>query len=132
LFQKNSGPELVDEMKALLGREFSGPFPLAKLNCFKVYKLTLDIWEKLAQAYCALDEAPPEFGGFLPRPRFGQSGLGVGVHLQMFTIMDVSQRMMYKYHAAKIKEHSALLLMRDAFVKMCEGLKVEDFQWSQI
>jgi hypothetical protein len=129
LFIKHSVSETVEIVTKLLECDFIGAFPLAKLNCFKIYQLTLDIWDKISQAYCTLDSGPEELEP-LTIPR--SLGLATARCFQMTTMVNVDARMMHKHHAAKIKDHSALILMRDVFLEVCEGKKVEDFQWSQI
>jgi hypothetical protein len=58
--------QLFRRMEALLEADFSGPLPIATLNCFKAYKMCLEVWKIISLHYMAADGSgvPLEFADF--------------------------------------------------------------------
>jgi hypothetical protein len=131
VFRKQSGFVIVEKAKRLLEREAIGRLPLAKLNCFKAYKLGLDILENLARAY-ASPNLPSEFDYLVIEDEGRDLSLVSASRFQQFMMLEVDELMKHKRTGAILKKHAGLLMIRDAIVKACEGKKVEDFLWKGI
>ncbi|KAF2653049.1 hypothetical protein K491DRAFT_22262 [Lophiostoma macrostomum CBS 122681] len=132
LFRSLPLQRTIRKAGTLVEPEFFGTFPVAKINCFRVYKMCLEIWKAITIKYCAPGGIPKEFRSHTFLHHANEEYITSGITLHRLTAIDVDKRMQHKDMAAKLKKHSSLRMMRDAIVGVCGDQKLEEFLWKGV
>jgi hypothetical protein len=123
-------------METLLEADFSGPLPIATLNCFKAYKMCLEVWKIISLHYMAADGSgvPLEFADFadLERDAYVRN-----IHSSSFyhlTSASIVDKMMKTAKKGKVdfSEMGALRVMGNAIVEVWGKSGVEEFVWKGV
>jgi hypothetical protein len=121
---ENSIPELLAKAETYVGREFTGPYPIARVNFLKLYLDCLEVWKDIAFEYQELVPEEHQHG-----PRFHICS----AFNQLYSAAKiVDQRIQDKKLVVTLKEYYSLVMMRDSLVKVFAGKKMEDYYWKEI
>ncbi|KAF2677711.1 hypothetical protein K458DRAFT_395783 [Lentithecium fluviatile CBS 122367] len=137
LFQQFPLPEVLGVAARVVAAEFDDSndslAPIASLNAFKVLTLCLRTWKRITDKY--------EVGGEVPIPlardmndmknHGGIPGhIAIGRALHGLTAADVDVQMsLDARQKSALKDHGALLLMRDAILEVWGELGLKDLLW---
>jgi hypothetical protein len=110
--------EIVPQAQNLLVSEFTEPLPIAKLNCFKVYELALQVWKEIAVKFTVPDGSgiPPQFKLSSSLQSDLPCAVLSGMYYGVRSALHVSQEMKRVKKSADWEKFVSLRVMRDAIV----------------
>ncbi|KAI4660199.1 uncharacterized protein J4E79_006004 [Alternaria viburni] len=122
--------------------EFDGPCPLAKVNYFAVMDLVLDIWKEVASQLAKPNGVPESVGEFVaiakargatgPSSNFHSNTLEAAIGFLGVVRYNIDHFEGKRTDASRwksLQQNDGLLLLRDAVVKICGDVNLEDFLW---
>ena len=120
--------------------EFNGTFPLAKVNYFAVMDLVLDFYKEVASQLANPDGLPScaqEFAGLGASGRYDLQANTLEAAMCFLGVVryDIDHLVMTRTDASRwrmLQEDDGLLFLRDAVVKVCGHVKLEDFLWEDM
>ena len=137
--------EIILRAKDHIMPEFEGSLPLAKINFFAVMDLVLDVWKEVA-THVADPSNWPDYihtlmdifksnpaHAHLPRHFLQDKHVECGIRYleKVREHVDVWDQT-YPGQRKDLREEKGLVLLRDAVVKVCGDVKVEDFLWKDM
>ena len=132
------------QSEKLLVAEFTGRLQIAKVNCFKVYGLVMQVWKEIATKFAVPDGSgiPPEFeisnGSRIPsswsdmEQEVRQHVVTSGIYYGAGSALHVEREMKHVKKTADWEEFVSVRVIRDAIVDIWGGKMSSDFVWSHV
>lgn len=121
-------PKLVDCMEELLKKDFAGTLPIATLNCFKAYRLCLEVWKEISIECSAVGEVSEGFtdwSGLHPQEVMGNIHTGMIWHISTAKMIDMW--MGTSKGTVEFDDSRPLQVMSAAITKIWGGKKTDEF-----
>jgi hypothetical protein len=141
LFADVAPSELLRRAKDIVLPEFTGPFPLARLNCFAVSKFAFEILMEIVTRVGALGyKALPLYMrdvACMHYPDLIEGLKEVNIFTAKFYMKLMMSQIDFGQHSGRMRRtemrtFDPVVLLRDAVVKVCEGKEVEYFLWKEV
>ncbi len=121
----------LDRIKDVTITEFTGPFPVAKINFFKIYDLATEVLKEIARRYQQSMPRQMEAYQTLELVQPPPADAAAGYSFIVVLMLDIDKKMETPGNEAQ-EEHGGVKLVWDALEKVLEGKSEEDFLWKHL
>ena len=149
LFARYPPSELLSRTREFIRPEYEGTFPLARVNCFAVLRLSQEILLAIVARFKDLGLAawPPEMHDLMapdfshvPSPDIQHAIKGVSTVMRLVdgTTLGLDRhgssrgKVNSKHWRDYVRKLPPVVLLRETIVKVCEGTNLEDFLWQNV
>ncbi|KAH7109650.1 hypothetical protein B0J11DRAFT_512816 [Dendryphion nanum] len=130
-FRRHTHAEIIQKTRTIVEAEFEGVHPIARINCFELYKYCLEMWDGVRRLYMFPGGMPSELVGTPLAEELRKPGFSSAYCMFVHSAEMVDMEICHKRGGPIRHSHHSLHLMGDVLSRTWEGKKIEDILWEK-